>query len=536
MANRRGPWFALVGPEVEENLGLRYLASSLSRAGFDCAVHPFDGEADLPAVLDAIVSEPEPPLAVALSLAFQWRALDFLALAVALRERGFRGHLTAGGHFGTFAARELLRDFPEIDSLCLGEAEETLADLASALRDGRSPAGLRGLAVRGERGEVALSAPRRVPDLASLPWPDRRGEPARCLGHAIAAMVASRGCYARCAFCCIAAWHEAALSGKRYRLRPVDDVAAEMAFLHCEQGRDLFIFHDDNFFLPSPEANLARIHALANALERRGVGRVATVVKARPNDVTEEVFTALRDRLGCIRVFLGVETDSVQGLATLERRVESAQNHAALRTLERLGIYTCFNLLVFDPDTTLESLETNVAFMERYGDRPFNFGRVELYAGTPLLSRMQSEGRCKGDYLGWDYALANPEIDRAFKLAMAAFFPRNFGGRALANQLMGTRFQVEVARHFHPGRFRPAWAESARGLSRVLALDSAAGLREIARFVRERGSAADAAELLAALSARLRAAEAEIAADADALEREIEAAVAGDLRAGEEMA
>jgi hypothetical protein len=101
---------------------------------------------------------------VALSLAFQWRAVDFLALAAALRDRGFRGHLTAGGHFATFAALELLRDFPELDSLCRGEAEEVLADLACALRDGRSPAGLPGLAFRGERGEVALSPLRRAPE------------------------------------------------------------------------------------------------------------------------------------------------------------------------------------------------------------------------------------------------------------------------------------------------------------------------------------------------------------------------------------
>jgi hypothetical protein len=44
-----------------------------------------------------------PPLLVGLSLAFPWRAPDFLALALALRERGFRGHITAGGHFGGLA-------------------------------------------------------------------------------------------------------------------------------------------------------------------------------------------------------------------------------------------------------------------------------------------------------------------------------------------------------------------------------------------------------------------------------------------------
>ncbi len=42
---------ALVGPELEENLSLRYLASSLTAAGFDSQIVPFDGPNDLQRVL-----------------------------------------------------------------------------------------------------------------------------------------------------------------------------------------------------------------------------------------------------------------------------------------------------------------------------------------------------------------------------------------------------------------------------------------------------------------------------------------------------
>ena len=111
------PWLALVGPEIEENLSLRYLASSLATAGFGAEIFAFNRGEDLPSTLEAILAPSEPPMAVALSLAFQWRALDFLALAIALRARGYAGHITAGGHFGTFAATDLLRDFAELDSL-----------------------------------------------------------------------------------------------------------------------------------------------------------------------------------------------------------------------------------------------------------------------------------------------------------------------------------------------------------------------------------------------------------------------------------
>ena len=124
---------ALVGPELEENLSLRYLASSLAAAGFECEIVPFNSPNDLPRVLAVLLDSGERPGLVGLSLSFQRRAKDFFALSIALRQKGYAGHITAGGHFGTFACREILRDFPEIDSICRHEAEETLASLARAL-------------------------------------------------------------------------------------------------------------------------------------------------------------------------------------------------------------------------------------------------------------------------------------------------------------------------------------------------------------------------------------------------------------------
>ena len=82
--------------------------------------------------------------------------------------------------------------------------------------------------------------------------------------------------------------------------------------------------------------------------------------------------------------------------------------------MRKLDLYTCFNMLVFDPDTEIDALETNIQFMRFAPGIPSNFGRVEFYAGTPLLARMQQEGRVVGDYMQWDYDLANPSIERIF--------------------------------------------------------------------------------------------------------------------------
>ncbi|MCA9714447.1 MAG: B12-binding domain-containing radical SAM protein, partial [Myxococcales bacterium] len=442
-------WIALVGPEYEENLSLRYLASSLTASGYRSEIIRFGSERDFPDVLRAILLAPEPPLIVGVSLAFQWRAMEMMALAVALREGGYAGHITVGGHFATFACSELLRDFPDLDSVCRHESEETLVELAQALERGAPLQEVPGLALRDANDEVSLTAFREPPDLHSLPPPDRRGPPRRCFGHPLAPVISSRGCYAKCSFCCIAAWHEQTLPGKRYRLRRAGDVADEMVAMQRARGVEIFVFQDDNFFVPGRKHNLDKLNALADALERRRIGRFGVIVKARPNDVDPEVFTTLRDRLHALRIYVGVETDSDQGLITLARRLDSAQNHRAIDTLRALGLNASFNMLIFDPDTTLRSFERNVAFMDKHADFSFNFCRTELYAGTPLLARMLAEGRTRGDYFGYNYTLRTPEVQRVFETSIKAFAPRNFGRGALHNDIGGWHLQLRACRHFH---------------------------------------------------------------------------------------
>lgn len=518
-------WVALVGPELEENLSLRYLAAALTRAGIGTGIIAFNDEADLEAVMAAILHAPEPPLLIGLSLAFQWRAPDFLALAMALREEGYAGHITAGGHFATFAAEDLLRDFPELDSVCRQEAEETLPALCHALLTGAPWRDLPGLVSRTPAGTIAMGPLPAPPDVGTLPWPARTGEPARCFDHAIAPLVSSRGCYANCTFCCIAAWHEQTLPGKRYRLRDPRDVAAEMAAMQRERAIEIFVFHDDNFFIPNHGKSLERLHTLADAIEAEGMGPFATVVKARPNDVSPEVFRVLCERLHCIRCYVGIETDADQGLTTLRRWGRSNQNHRAIDITRALGLFVCFNILMFDPDTTLASVARNLDFIEYAADAPFNFGRVELYAGTPLLARMRAEGRCRGDYLQWDYRLGSPEVQRLYELAMACFWPRNFGPDALANTIQGMRFDLEIVRRFHPDVHDPDLYDTGRRLSQRLAFDSVARMRVLHRHVSRMDSASDDRALVERLSTEARGVEAEVRAEMLGIARRLAAEV-----------
>jgi anaerobic magnesium-protoporphyrin IX monomethyl ester cyclase len=470
---------ALVGAEYEENLSLRYLAAALGPAGFRTEIVPFNDPMGPADVADLVLALE--PLVVGLSVPFQSRARDLLAVATELRSRGYRGHVSVGGHFATFEYEKLLRDFPAVDSVVRHEGEETFRELCEAVRDGQGPGPVPGLVVRGPGGPVA--GPKRLtPGLDELAWPDRRGEPHAVLGVPTAPIIGSRGCYADCSFCCIYAYAESA-RGPRYRRRSPEEIAREMKHEREGRGVRLFVFHDDNFFLPHLPTNLARYARLAECLHDEGLHDVALVIKCRPNDVDRGLFRLLK-RMGVIRAYVGIETNSGEGIVSLNRRITAADNRRALRVLEELDVYCSFNVLIFDPAATLGGVEANLDFMEEMADRPFNFCRAEVYAGTPLRDMLEAQGRLRGDYFAWDYQMRDPRVELLFRIAMTAFASRNFKADGVHNLNMGIRFDNEVMRFFHPRAWDPPWHAGVRQLSHEIGRQSVRLMRSALAFVR----------------------------------------------------
>ena len=99
-----------------------------------------------------------------------------LALIKALRKSGYTGKIIVGGYFATFAAPEILRDFPEIDFVIRGEGEITLAELMQTLlrRTGKPISQISGLSFRDNRNIIDNPARPLIQNLDSLPPPDRK--------------------------------------------------------------------------------------------------------------------------------------------------------------------------------------------------------------------------------------------------------------------------------------------------------------------------------------------------------------------------
>jgi len=432
---------ALVGAEFEENLAVRYLRGALEAAGHEVVQIVYNGIDELERAARELAAA-DAPLA-GLSMVFTHRARQFATLARRVRDLGWRGHLTAGGHFAAFNAELLLRDVSAFDSIVRGEGEGPLVRLAAQLDD---PGAVEGLVWRDGAGRIVSNPPAAKPaDLDALPRPVHRKPYDRYLGVAIANVLGSRGCTHACAFCSIAAWH-ALCGGARFRTRSPANVADELAALYRD-GVRIFNFHDDNFLLGTREDSFARARELEAELIARGVGRIAFAIKARPDEVDEELFAYLKS-IGLFRVFLGVEAGTAEALRRLGRGQTLLDNVRALRIVDRLDIHTCFNLLLYNPDSTLEDVAANVAFLRDHPRNPMNFCRTEIYAGTPLERRLRAQGRLLGDAWGYDYRIRDPRAEQAFQLGFAAFRARNYGEHGLHHTTMRVDYEHQLLAHF----------------------------------------------------------------------------------------
>lgn len=128
----------------------------------------------------------------------------------------------------------------------------------------------------------------RFEDLDSLPFLARDFKPHLHVGIPTATMAGSRGCYGSCSFCCIYAWHKAS-GGRKYRARSIENLVKKMAELYYKRGIRIFIFHDDNFFLPMVKDNFARVSKITKLREKEGPDNVGLVVKARPDNVHRDL-------------------------------------------------------------------------------------------------------------------------------------------------------------------------------------------------------------------------------------------------------
>ena len=461
----------LVGPDLESNLSLGYLSSSVQAGGHAAQICPFTTWEDATHVIEAAKTAD----VVGLSLSFQVRAPEYLRLAKALKQERPSRPVVAGGHFATCAAAELLRDYPELDLIVLHEGERSLVELLDLGDDmlGRASS-VAGVMVRDARGTALRPS---LTDLDSLPPPDRYGPSRLLAGVPTAYVMASRGCIRSCDYCCITTLHRLA-PGPRFRRRDPQKVVDELADLYYRRGVRQFVFHDDNFLVPSPAQNRERLEQYARAIDDAGLRDIGIVMKCGPQDLDRAALVKLKD-MGLLRIFLGIESGSQCGLDSIGRKQTTTDTERAVSLCEELGVSSQYTMIIFNPEATIESMLADLDFVERHPAHPLNYCRAELYAGTPLERRMVETGRARGTYMARTYEYTDPRVARVWEIGRDLFAGRCWGKDEILGQAIRLDHQATVLRHFYEGSEAEAVARDFYAWQVRLNLETASLFREL---------------------------------------------------------
>ena len=445
------PSVLLIGYQDQDNLGLRYLLSSVRQAGFAGRIETYTAD---PEPIVALAERLRPDV-IGFSLIFQYMSPAFGRVIEALRAAGCGSHITIGGHYPSFDAEEVLHRIPGANSVVRFEGERTLVELMQRLGRGEDWRGVAGIAHR-QGDEVVVNPLRPVlDDLDLLPLPDRSDIDYRGQELPMASVLGSRGCPWDCSFCSIRPFYEAQ-GGKLRRLRSPAAVVEEMRLLHFEQGAEMFLFQDDDFMATGRRAR-RWAEDIASGIIAAGLkGRIAFKISCRSDEVHYDTMARLAEA-GLTHVYMGVENGDDQGLANMNKRMKASAHLEAGETLRSLDMSFDFGFMLLEPYSTIEIVRNNIAFLDSYvgdGWTVAGFCRTLPYAGTPLKTQLEAEGRMLGTPFEPDYNFLDPKLDRFYDWMLLTFYERNFTNSGLNEVLRRLNFDARLKlpnrRNFRP--------------------------------------------------------------------------------------
>jgi magnesium-protoporphyrin IX monomethyl ester (oxidative) cyclase len=317
--------------------------------------------------------------------------LDGYGLAETIKQQRPEIKTVFGGVHVSAIGAPLLKAFPAIDFLCMGEGEATLAELA----DGAPPADITGLIWRDD-GRVVTN-PRRplLPDLDQMPFPAYDllwGFPRRYhlplfsyIQRPGATMVTSRGCPYKCSYC------DRSVFKQGYRYNSAAYIYAHMRYLRNRFGVRHLNIYDDLF-----TAHRRRITELCALLGKRPLG-VQFNCAVRVGHADDDLLRMLKTA-GCLQVSLGIETGDETLMDRHKPGVHLEGVKETIRRIQAHGLRAKGLFMMGLPGETEASIRRTSDFVMSLGLDDMNMSKFTPFHGAPVWQTLQEHGTFREDW------------------------------------------------------------------------------------------------------------------------------------------
>ncbi len=356
-------------------IGLALIAAILEREGYTVKLidanafelHPED-VAEIVADTDIVgITAMTPTIGAALNIAhYVKRAKSNIKIVI-------------GGAHPTLLPEETFSASPAIDIIIRGEGDATIIDLLQAIEEKQPLDSVAGISYR-EDNQVIRTADRTSgADIDSLPFPayhllpqqKYRPHPPHGMAMPFAAMMTSRGCPYRCAYC------SKPVFGSQFRAQSPARVAEEMTYLKERFGVKEIAFYDDSFTLDKKRA-----YAIAETIIDKGL-KIAWTCETRVDLVDRELLKYMKEA-GCYAVAYGIESASPEIIKTLQKDTTLEQVNEAVRDSREAGLQVIGYFMLGSPGETPETIRQTIDFSKELKVDFAQFSVTTPFPGTEL--------------------------------------------------------------------------------------------------------------------------------------------------------
>ena len=357
-------------------LGLLYIGTMLRGAGHEVKIVD-NARIQLP--IESIaerVRREDPDIVGVSALTPTFR--QGIKLAQAIKEENPNIKIVFGNYHPTFEYERLLKKYPIVDCVVLGEGEYTFLELVNAMEKNGNIMEINGIAFRHNGGVV--KTPRRplIRELDEIPFPNRRlleqeyrSEMVGMLGSSgkFTTLLTSRGCPYGCRYCACSAF-----SLRSVRFRSPKNVVEEMELLWSE-GYEEVGFVDDNLLLKGK-----RVEKICDLLKARKI-KLDMWAEARVDQASREVLSKF-SRAGCKTVYYGVENGNQKVLDYYGKNITPELSRKAILNSKKAGIENVIgSFIVGAPIETHEDVRRTFDFAMSL--RGMDFPQMNILSLSP---------------------------------------------------------------------------------------------------------------------------------------------------------
>jgi len=349
-------------------IGLYNVAAALIEAGHDVVLVNFqDKKGRTEDIRRAIAGQKPDLVGISILNANRWGGLEIARIAKQVEPRT---PVVMGGVGATFLWKLLLRHFPEIDYVVVGEGDHAFTELVGLLEKGdeKGAAAVAGIARRQNGAAVCNPPPPPIDELDTLSDPSRY--------FTFSHLVSSRGCAGNCRFCGSPKFWQ-----RRVRFHGPSYFVGQIERLH-EKGVDFFFVSDDTFTL-KPK----RVIDICRRILDCGLN-VSWAAISRVDRVDEEMLFWMR-KAGCIQISYGVEHGSEKIRRALGKHFTDAQVRRAFALTTGYGIMARAYFIYGCPGETDRTVDQTIELIRQIRPLSAIFYLLALFPGTALYEDYQ---------------------------------------------------------------------------------------------------------------------------------------------------